>query len=356
MTNHDAQPVSKDSQIEYLLNLNRSHSESFCSPDERNTRALHRAKHPTEIAMLKCMDGRVHGPYATNTPLGILQPFRNLGGRFNMGWPHFQSVLADWKNYAINRGRHCLILVTYHFSAGDPHRGCAGFGYDTDAAIAFSAKLTSDISRVFGERHEVVHPIQVGFETDEDALVLHGENGEIVLLSRMGMLSNEEIIVMLQRLYPTMHTCILQDLLPLVSGNLAHIKQVRESERPIINMEHREWILALGRGFDWLHSPNTALIIGPWSHNLEVPVLTAAKIIRGNMEAGRIASESAVLLTSAIYRDPTGDEPLLAAEKTKFLSEMALEAISREYPDLAKVLTPLLVTVDMNTRHMTVIK
>ncbi len=272
-----------------------------------------------------------------------------------MGWPHFQSVLTDWKNYAIRRGRHCLILVTYHFSAGDPHRGCAGFGYDTDAAIAFTAKLTQDISHVFGERHEVVHPVQVGFETDEDALVLHGENGEVVELSKMGQMSDDQITIMLSRLYPTMGTRILRDFLPLVRGNLLHITEVRESKRPIINMEHREWILALGRGFDWLHSPNTALIVGPWSHNLEVPVLTAAKIIRANMEAGRIPSQSAILLTSAIYRDPSGDEPLLAAEKTKFLSEMALEVIAREYPDLASVLTPLPVTVDMNTRRMTII-
>ncbi len=351
----ETQPITKDEQIQYLVEINRLHANEFCHPDSRNARALHRAQHPTEIAMLKCMDGRVHGPDATETPLGILQPFRNLGGRFSMGWPHFQSVLTDWKNYAIRRGRHCLILVTYHFSAGDPHRGCAGFGYDTDAAIAFTAKLTQDISHVFGERHEVVHPVQVGFETDEDALVLHGENGEVVELSKMGQMSDDQITIMLSRLYPTMGTRILRDFLPLVRGNLLHITEVRESKRPIINMEHREWILALGRGFDWLHSPNTALIVGPWSHNLEVPVLTAAKIIRANMEAGRIPSQSAILLTSAIYRDPSGDEPLLAAEKTKFLSEMALEVIAREYPDLASVLTPLPVTVDMNTRRMTII-
>ncbi len=351
-----SQPVTKDEQLAYLIELNRQHSQEFCSPDARNARSLHRAKHPTEIVMLKCMDGRVHGPDATKTPLGILQPFRNLGGRFNMGWPHFQAVLADWKNYSIRRGRHCLILVTYHFSAGDPHRGCAGFGYDTEAAIAFTKKLTHDISRVFGESHEVVHPILVGFETDEDAFVLHGENGEVVHLSKQSEMSDDDIIAMLQRLYPTMHTRILHDFVPLVSGNFAHIKEVRESQRPIINMEHREWILALGRGFDWLHSPNTALIVGPWSHNLEVPVLTAAKIIRGNMEAGRIASTNAVLLTSAIYRDPAGDQPLLAIEKTKFLSEMAMEVITREYPDLAKVLTPLPVTVDMNTRKMNIIQ
>jgi len=349
---NDKQPSTKEEQIAYLIELNRLHADEFSRPDSRDSRSLHRAQHPTEIAMLKCMDGRVHGPDATETPLGILQPFRNLGGRFSMGWPHFQSVLTDWKNYAIRRGRHCLILVTYHFSAGDPHRGCAGFGYDTHAAMDFTAKLTRDISRVFGDRHDVVHPVQVGFETDEDALVLHGENGEVVELSKVGPLEDDQITRMLQRLYPTMRTAIVRDFLPLVRGNLRHITRVRSIQRPIINMEHGEWILALGRGFDWLHSPNTALIVGPWSHNLEVPVLTAAKIIRGNMEAGRTPATSAILLTSAIFRDPAGDEPLLAAEKTKFLSEMAMEVITREFPDLAKVLSPLAVTVDMNTRQM----
>jgi len=251
-------PVTRDEQIEYILKLNREHAAEFCGPDARAARALYRAQHPTEVAVLKCMDGRIHGPVATKTPLGILQPFRNIGGKFDMGWPHFQMVLHDWVRYAVSRGRHGLILVTYHFSAGNRHRGCAGFDYDTEAAIAFTRKLKAQIDRVYGMGHQVVYPIQVGFETDEDAFILHGAGDESVELATLTKVSEGNFVALLQRIYPDMPQRILLDLLPLVQGNIEHIAEVRASKRPVVEVEHREWILALGRGFDWMHAPNTA--------------------------------------------------------------------------------------------------
>ncbi len=344
--------MTKAEQIEYLFGLNASHAAEFASPDARNARSLYRATHPTEVAVLKCMDGRIHGSIATQTPLGILQPFRNLGGRFEIGWPHFQLVLAQWIDYAISKGRQALVLVTYHFSAGNPHRGCAGWNYDTAAAVAFTAGLKREIEEAFGVRHEVVYPVQVGFETDEDAFVLHGRDGETVELAGLTHPTEGDLIALLQRLYPDMPQRILLDFLPLVRGNIEHISKVRASRRPILDLEHREWILALGRGYDWLHTPNTALIVGPWSHNLEVPVATAAGIIASNMEAGRIPGVSAILLTSGIFRDPAGTEPRLAAQKARFLARMAMDVVGRHFPDLARTITPLPVIVDMNTRRM----
>ena len=47
-------------------------------------------------------------------------------------------------------------------------------------------------------------------------------------------------------------------------------------------------MICLGRGFDFLHTPNLALIIGPYSPDLADPLRKAAGIIQSNMEAGRI--------------------------------------------------------------------
>ncbi|NWF73057.1 MAG: hypothetical protein HXY51_08495, partial [Nitrospirae bacterium] len=44
---------------------------------------------------LKCMDGRLNLSVATNTPPGIIEPIRNLGGRFDLGWPHFGEVITE---------------------------------------------------------------------------------------------------------------------------------------------------------------------------------------------------------------------------------------------------------------------
>src|SRR3989338_8766546 len=92
--------------IQELLELNRAHSEEFVSPATATARRLWRAQHPTEIAAFKCMDGRINLPVITQLPLGIIAPWRNIGGRFDIGWPLFGSELREWRDYAVSRGRH----------------------------------------------------------------------------------------------------------------------------------------------------------------------------------------------------------------------------------------------------------
>lgn len=73
---HD-RPIGE--RIEALLALSREHADTFCSPSAWLARERYLAKHPTRILAMKCMDGRIHLPHATRTPLGIITPFRNLG-------------------------------------------------------------------------------------------------------------------------------------------------------------------------------------------------------------------------------------------------------------------------------------
>lgn len=339
--------------IDFLIQRNREQSAIFSSPDVTLARRQYREIHPTEIAALKCMDGRLNLPFITHTPMGIIQPFRNIGGQFDVGWPFFGELLNDWVHYAISRGRNCVVLVTYHWSAGDTHRGCKGFGYDTEAAQAYTQKLRSQIESVFGAAHAVVYPILVGIETDSDALVLHGTKGQVLDLAK-DQLKDEALRVRLQQLYPDMRWGMLNDLLPLLNGNLEHIAQIRDSKRPIAEAEHKEQILAIGRGFDWLHLPNKALIIGPFSYNLGQPIATAAKILLDNLTAGRIPKKEGVaLLTSGAYRDAAGPEKYLAMEKAKSLSNFAQETIRTEVPDLLPYLHVLAGVVDLNTRYFT---
>lgn len=138
--------------------------------------------------------------------------------------------------------------------------------------------------------------------------------------------------------------------------NLQHKLEVEHRLVEQIELSFKEWIEGVGRGFDWLHTPNMAIIMGPWRPNLGAPIRTAAGIIKANMDAGRIPSQSYVLLTSAIYRNPDDEEQRLAREKALFLKEFAIEEIRSAYPDLAALLNPLPVIVDMNTRKMTVVE
>src|SRR3989344_9610706 len=68
----DKDGLMQKTGIEYLLGVNELHSREFLELQEQ--RRIHRKRHPTEIAALKCMDGRLHLPKMTETPPGIIPP------------------------------------------------------------------------------------------------------------------------------------------------------------------------------------------------------------------------------------------------------------------------------------------
>lgn len=320
-------------RIEWLLDLACRHSASFSSPEMFLARERYLAEHPSDIVVLKCMDGRINIPVATNTPPGILTPIRNLGGMFNLGWPHLGEVLANHVHGVVSGGRRVLVLITYHFSKGDKHRGCAGFCFDTDAAIAHTYAIKRQVEQVFGQGHGTVYPIVCGFETDEDALILHGENGDLLEVAGLTPQDSNTLELRLEKLFPDMPGQVRRDLLPLILGNIAHVAETRLAIRAL-NIEHREWMMCVGRGFDFLHMPNLALIIGPYSPDLADPIRKAAGIIESNMQAGRIPDDGFLLLASAPYAE-IGVDRARAELKARFLSQFAADVIRTEFPQLA---------------------
>ncbi|MEQ1661728.1 MAG: hypothetical protein ABL877_03445 [Thiobacillus sp.] len=325
-----AQPI--EARIDWLFGHAKRHAENFASPETWLARKHYLAEHPTAISVMKCMDGRINIPVATETPAGIIQPFRNLGGRFDLGWPHLGEVLSDHVMSIVRQGRRSLMVATYHYSKGDPHRGCAGFNYDTAAAREHTFAIRRQVEQVFGIGHQTVYPLVCGFETDEDALVLHGENGNTLDVSTLT--ETDTLATRLQALFPDMPEQMRADLIPLIEGNMRHIAEVRRANRQL-DIEHREWVICLGRGFDWLHMHNQALIIGPYSPDLADPVRKAAGILQSNMSAGRIPDDGFLLLASAPYAD-IGVDRARAEMKSRFLSGFAADVITREYPLLAE--------------------
>ncbi|ODU50065.1 MAG: hypothetical protein ABS92_04205 [Thiobacillus sp. SCN 63-374] len=325
-----AQPI--EARINWLFGHAQNHAASFGSPETWLARKRYLAEHPTALAVLKCMDGRINIPVATETPMGIMQPYRNLGGRFDLGWPHLGEVLSEHVMSVVREGRRMLMMSSYHFSKGDPHRGCAGFNYDTEAARAHTFAIRSQIEQVYGVGHQTVYPLVCGFETDEDALILHGANGATLNVAELT--TADAVPTRLTSLFPDMPAQMRADLLPLIQGNLRHVAQVRQANREL-NIEHREWMVCLGRGFDWLHMPNQALIIGPYSPDLADPIRNAAGILQANMAAGRIPDDGFLLLASVPYAE-IGVDRARAELKAHFLSDFAAEVIAREFPQLAE--------------------
>ena len=319
-------------RIGWLINHAHRHSMDYQSPESFLARNLYLAQHPTSLVSLNCMDGRMNLSVATGTPPGIIAPFRNLGGRFDLGWPYFGEVLSDHIVNMVAQGRRTLALITYHYSKSDPHRGCAGFNYDTDAARNHTFDLKRQVEEVFGKDGNTVYPLVCGFETDEDALVLHGSSGEILDLSTLSSRDHETLPAILARLYPDMSSQMRQDLLPLVQGNLAHIAKIQYSNRNL-DIEHHEWVIGIGRGFDWMYTPNLALIIGPYSPDLDDPIRKAAGIIEANMKNGRIPDDGFLLLAESPYYE-IGPDRARAKLKSGFLAEFATGIIHAEFPYL----------------------
>lgn len=330
----DTRGMTIDARIAWLFDHARRHSEDFRSPEAWLSRQLYHAEHPTLIAVLKCMDGRINIPVATRTPVGIIRPYRNLGGRFDLGWPHLGEVLANDVIDAVSHGNRVLLLITYHYSKGDPKRGCAGFDHDTDAARANSFAIKEQVEAVFGRGKGGVYSIVCGFETDDDTLVLHGRNGELLDLSTIAPSEVGTLPAVFERLFPDMPAQIRSDFQPLVEGNINHVAALERESRELEIM-HREWMICLGRGFDWLHMPNLALIIGPYSPELADPIRKGASIIQMNMDAGRISDDGFLLLTSAPFHD-IGVDRARATVKSRFMTQFACDVIRADFPDLAK--------------------
>ena len=340
----------------FVLSRNKEQCAAFCSPGAALTRRMYRAKHPSEIIALKCMDGRLNLAVMTNTPQGIIKPYRNIGGKFDLGWPYFGRLILDDVEYAVSKGRTSVILSTYHFSKGDHHRGCAGYGYDTAAARTGAMKLAKQFQTAFGGNHAAVFPIVVGVETDEGGLVFHGAGKDTFDIANHVDATEESLRSHVRHMYPSTPTSIIDDLLPLVVGNQHYVKKIRAEKRPVVEMEHKEQIIAVGRGFDWLHLPNRALIIGPYDPKWEDAVATAATIIAGNMKAKRVAaSDGTLLLVSAPFRSVGADQGV-AREKALYLAREAERVLRERAPQIAKKLKVLAGTVNMHTRAFEALK
>ncbi len=352
MVNIHTKPITE--RIEWLFDIADRHGKDFRSPEAWSTRERYLAQHPTAIVVLKCMDGRINIPLATNTPVGILMPFRNLGGMFDLGWPHLGAVLSNHVLHKIKSGHRVLILITYHWSKGSPARGCAGFAYDTAAAIAHTQQIHQQVEHIFGSEHSTVYPLVCGFETDEEALILHGREGATLDLSTLSPTDKKTLAPDLALLLPDMPEQMRADLLPLLRGNLEHIATVREQtkrQERILDIEHREWVICLGRGFDFLHTPNTALIIGPYSPDLADPIRKAAGIIENNMKSGRIPDDGFLLLASVPY-DEIGLDRARAELKSQFLSRFAAQVIGDEFASLAAKMSIHTCVLDWRSRHL----
>lgn len=342
--------------LDWLIGINLEHSRMYVA--EQEPRRIHRMLYRTKISVYKCGDGRCDFAGMTETPHGIIDPYRNIGGKFSLKWPLFQRVVHDSKEHADSKECHSLAIVTYHYSRGFPHLGCAGHNCDLQSARKCALDLKAEFDSVYGgpENQSATRliTIPIGMETDFQALILHGEDGQVRDLSEMTIFTKMEVEEFLADIYPKINDKapnVICDLAPLVQGNIRHSRKVKELNLPVEDLGHKEFTIAYGRGFYSLPR-NTAVIVGPWESGPD-PIRTAATVVSRNLQKGII--ETPVLLTSGIYRK-SGEERSLAILKALGLKDVALDVIKCEFPDLFSKIKTLVTAVDLNTRKFDVIE
>ncbi len=327
--------------IAEILQLNQERAKEF--RENQPARRAFRERHPVEIAVTMCMDGRVGFSAFADIPFGITNRLRNIGGKYDIGWPMMRATLNDIEEYANSERRATMLVITYHFSSSDSHLGCKGFGYDTVGAVGYMERFRAEVKRVYGRR---IYPVVVGIETDCGAFVIHGENGE-----RLETRTIPEPMVVASKihaLFPFAPESIFNVLVEIVNGNVAYQKS--QPTCPPEDLDHRERVLAIGQGFDWYYSRNSALIIGPCDPALDKAIAVAATIIKTNRDTGRIPKDArGVLLVSTPFRrliDRSGAE-----EQTRFLRDFALSVIASDLPEMSDFFEPLAGVLDLRTRE-----
>jgi hypothetical protein len=340
--------------IDWILEMNATHSQEFNAPEAREWRQLYRYRHPTEVCVLKCMDGRLHVPVMTQTPLGIIQPFRNLGGKFNLGWHFLQELVIDTRKYARRHKRHLLWVITKHKSKGSKKRGCRGFHYDDEAAKESAFRLKAQFDSVF-EGDPKVASVVWCIETDCQSIIMYDEEGREVNLADVDDDSPEGVYLLLLKTYPSLQDTIRRDMVPLVAGNIRHSRKIQRADEPLGDAEHKESILGVGRGFDFLHVINTALIVGPYSPDLSMPIREAAGLIQDNFDAGRLSGKKPILMVCAPYRR-NGYQRRLAHEKAKFLGEYVQQVIHASHEELEGMMSVLIACTDLRSREIEVLE
>ena len=325
-------PPELNSKIERLKEINSDYVVRH--KEQELDLERYKEKHPTKILVFKCMDGRILFSSFTETPLGFLRNFRNLGGQFNFGWVTFRNILTAIVERCYAEKRGCLAIVTYHFSEGDKKRGCAGYGYDKDASIKGAMGLKAQLERAYQGLPHDFFPIVVGIETDEDALTIHHDDKKLELASLPADISEHDLFAKLTQLYDDMPRQMRLDLLPLLMGNVRHIAKIRETSRPVIEMTHGEWIVGLGgaSAFDFLHVPNTAIIVGQYNPNLDKVVEQAFKVIKSHWKPG----DYFLSLAAASYgRTSMGMVyEQHAMEDVRYYRRLLLEVAHKHFPEL----------------------
>lgn len=138
-------------------------------------------------------------------------------------------------------------------------------------------------------------------------------------------------------------------------GNAAHAEEIRDAERPDLELGHRERIVAIGQGFDWLHRANYALIVNDLDPQMDDAIGKAVGIIKYNRDKKRVPASGALLFASVCYYTRQDHHRNAAIARAKYPTRLGLESIRRFHPDAEDFFHPLTAVVNWDTRSLEIV-
>lgn len=230
-----------------------------------------------------CIDGRVQDfAQAVGLPVGILEMYRSKGSMIRLANPMYRHRCAEVLRNRKAGGGHAggpraeMRMVTAHWSVSRPDTAsCAAWEHRTDAALADVQERCHE--HAFAWRGRVV-AFPVLIDTDLDAMTLFGPGGSYPVERLVRRLGPDEppdpkAIVdalhqvfpihwdPLARLHPEVRDAFHAELAERVVANVAFVRHVIASERPVELLTHGERLIFVGRHADWTEEHNTLFLI-----------------------------------------------------------------------------------------------
>jgi hypothetical protein len=344
--------------IAEILTHSAAHTALFA--EQRLQREEYLFDHPTDIAVMLCIDGRAKLRTCTGTLPGVITPMRSPAGDAHPSWPGFK---ANMKTFLESGHSMDLFIATFHESgSNNSHLGCAAVNKNPHEARRIADALASQLNHL--HRGTSLSCIVMGIDTDDDSLILRSNAGTELNTKSLKGASAPEIQEQLYRLYPDCPRKIREDLTPLIEGNLrvlASRERIREGEQ----LDHQESVIGIAGGlgsFDWLDR-DMALIVSTINlGKFEEWLATAATVLLGNIARWgndplrrHLVDRGVVLMSCMPYWRPSRYEILQAELDAVYHEEVAMEIIRRRFPELLPHLDVLTARIDMTTRTLKVI-
>lgn len=319
--------------IRDLYEMNCAASRKFVSQEAERTAYL--ASHLFKKELKECIDDRTLDAHtALGMLVGIPEFFRSAGGMSDLGsHSHARRCLDSVrkaKHIEVNGQPHpmkVLRLNTAHHSVSMPSTAsCAAFKHNTKKAVRFMQRSAEELNFAFAGDIVAVPCL---LDTDWDAHTFFGPNGQLDVrdLVHHAKMQNGSsttyVIDRLRQIFPMSWEPLAKmeapyreafhvELAEMVIANLAYVREVLASHRPVEVLDHQGEIVFVGRHADWIERHNRVFLIDDTDKHTRVQTgfEIALRYVSKNVIMSAIAREDPDWVVPVVINIPHDDDDL----------------------------------------------